>query len=83
MCLKASDHSVEIGRAAQLIYRASSLIVTAGAGRAAPTVRRERELFARRFGAPLIRVNPREPELEGAGSVSLAAGALEATEALG
>jgi NAD-dependent SIR2 family protein deacetylase len=56
---------------------AAAAIVELGAGRAVPTVRYQCESAARQLGAPLIRINPREPEGP-AGTLSLAEGALSA-----
>ena len=42
---------------------ATLVVVECGAGSAVPTVRRESERLARRPGATLVRVNPREPEV--------------------
>lgn len=51
-------------------------VVECGAGTAVPTVRSNCERIAKEFGAPLIRINPREsggPE----GTISISTGALE------
>jgi NAD-dependent SIR2 family protein deacetylase len=58
------------------------VVVELGAGNNVPTVRRFSESAARRRGATLIRVNPREPELDGARGLSLACGAVEALRAI-
>lgn len=73
--LRALDrwlHSLSDGAAA---------IVELGAGRAVPTVRSQCESAARLLGAPLIRINPREPEGP-PGTLSLADGALAALRRL-
>jgi NAD-dependent SIR2 family protein deacetylase len=57
------------------------VVVELGAGTGVPTVRLTGESLARRLGATLVRVNPREPEAP-PGAISLAAGALEAIDAL-
>jgi NAD-dependent SIR2 family protein deacetylase len=57
------------------------VIVELGAGRAVPTVRHLSESVARRNDAPLIRINPREPEGP-PGTLPLAGGALATLEAL-
>ena len=54
------------------------LVIEIGAGKHIPTVRH----FSQGVGATLIRVNPRDPELDGAQGVSLATGALEALTAI-
>ncbi len=60
------------------LNRAKNLVVIEfGAGTAVPTVRMMSEFVARRFNAPLIRVNPREPE---GADIELAMGAKEAIE---
>ncbi len=47
----------------QFLSQANNLvIIEIGAGRAVPTVRMTSEQIAKEFGAPLIRINPREPE---------------------
>jgi NAD-dependent SIR2 family protein deacetylase len=56
-------------------------IVECGAGTAVPSVRAACERFARRAGATLIRINPREPQAP-AGALSLATTALEALETI-
>jgi NAD-dependent SIR2 family protein deacetylase len=61
--------------------RARLVIVELGAGTGVPTVRLTSEAIARRLGATLVRVNPREPEVP-PGAIGLAAGALEALDAL-
>jgi hypothetical protein len=38
-------------------------VIELGAGTAVPTVRMESEKFARKFNAPLIRINPEYPQL--------------------
>ncbi len=55
-------------------------VIEFGAGTAVPTVRYQCETQARRFQTPLIRVNPREAQGEGA--ISLAMGALDAIQAI-
>ncbi len=55
----------------------SLAIIEFGAGTAVPTVRMTGERIAREFGAPLIRVNPREPQ---GATISLPIGAKEAIE---
>lgn len=50
------------------------LVIEMGAGRNVPTVRH----FSQGIGMPLIRINPTDPELDGATGVSLRLGALEA-----
>lgn len=56
-------------------------IVELGAGTRVPTVRYFGERVARLLGAPLLRINPREPEGP-KGTISLRMGALEALRAL-
>jgi NAD-dependent SIR2 family protein deacetylase len=56
-------------------------IIECGAGTAVPTVRWQSERLARAFGAPLIRINPREAHGP-AGAISLEMGAAEALEGI-
>ena len=56
-------------------------MIEMGAGTAVPTVRLTSEQVAKRHGAVLIRVNPREAHAP-PGSLSLAFGALEALQAI-
>ena len=58
-----------------------AVVVELGAGRAVPTVRYQCENVARLLGAPLVRINPREPEGP-PGTLSLADGALAALRRL-
>lgn len=58
-----------------------AVVVECGAGLAVPTVRHTCELVSARLAAPLIRINPREAEGP-PGTLSLAAGALEALTAI-
>ncbi len=55
------------------------VVVEIGAGTAVPTVRLTSERVAARFGATLVRINPREPEVP-RGQIVLPAGAVEALE---
>ena len=64
-----------------LAVGARAVIVELGAGRAVPTVRYQCESAARLLGAPLIRINPREPEGP-PGTLSFAEGALAALRRL-
>ena len=54
-------------------------IVEMGAGTAIPTVRNASEQIAKRFGVPLIRINPRESE---GAEISIALGAAEALDSI-
>jgi NAD-dependent SIR2 family protein deacetylase len=54
------------------------VVVELGAGTDVPSVRR----MCESRGAPLIRINPREPQVSSAGDVGIAAGALEALRGL-
>ena len=58
-----------------------TVVVEVGAGTAVPTIRRISEHVTGRHGARLIRINPRDQEGP-PGTVSLAAGALDALEAI-
>ena len=58
-----------------------SAIVECAAGVAIPTVRRLGESLARQPGATLVRINPRDPRVP-TGAISIAAGALEALNAI-
>ena len=53
------------------------LVIELGAGTAIPSVRRLGETVAR-DGVGLIRINPREPEVDHAADIGLATGALDA-----
>ena len=64
-----------------MIKDARLVIVELGAGSAVPTVRMTSERVARSLDAPLVRINPREPQAP-YGQVSLPLGALEALEAI-
>jgi NAD-dependent SIR2 family protein deacetylase len=61
--------------------RPNVVVLEFGAGHAVPTVRLTSQAVARTLGGTLVRVNPREPEVP-EGHVSIAAGALEAIDAL-
>jgi NAD-dependent SIR2 family protein deacetylase len=61
--------------------RARLCLLELGAGTGVPTVRMTSEAIARRLGATLVRVNPREPQAP-PGAIALAAGALETLDAL-
>jgi NAD-dependent SIR2 family protein deacetylase len=65
----------------QSLEGARAVIVELGAGRAVPTVRYQCESAARSLGAPLVRINPREPEGP-PGTLSIAEGALAALRRL-
>jgi len=52
-------------------------IIEMGAGTAIPTVRNTSEQIARRFGVPLIRINPRESE---GAEIGIALGTVEALD---
>ena len=62
------------------------VVLDIGSGTAIPTCRLTAEQVAHQRRAPLVRLNPREPEmpqsLADAGGVSIAAGALGALEAI-
>jgi NAD-dependent SIR2 family protein deacetylase len=58
-----------------------AVVVELGAGRAVPTVRHQCESAARRLDAPLVRINPREPEGP-PGTLGLPEGALSALRRL-
>ncbi len=57
------------------------VVIECGAGQAVPTVRWQCERVASAFDAPLIRINPREPDGP-TGTISIASGALEALRAI-
>ena len=60
---------------------AKLVIIEIGAGSAVPTVRITSENLALTYNAPLIRINPREPEISSAvNGISLPIGALKAIE---
>jgi NAD-dependent SIR2 family protein deacetylase len=54
-------------------------VLECGAGTAVPTIRRKCEAYAHELGAPLIRINPLEPESP-ADAITLPLGALDALE---
>jgi hypothetical protein len=58
------------------------VVVECGAGTAVPSVRLTGEHLAQRFGATLIRINPRESQGP-AGTLSIAGGARETIETIG
>jgi hypothetical protein len=55
-----------------------AVVIELGAGTEVPSVRR----MCESLGAPLIRINPREPEVPSASDVGIAAGALDALRCL-
>ena len=57
------------------------VVVECGAGQAVPTVRWQCEQVAARYEAPLVRINPREPQGP-TGTISIAAGAQETLGAI-
>jgi NAD-dependent SIR2 family protein deacetylase len=57
--------------------KASLAVVEAGAGRAVSTVRSTSESMAARYGATLVRINPRDFDVPGERYVSIPLGALE------
>ncbi len=60
-------------------YKARVVIIEIGAGTAVPTVRLTSENLAMKFNAPLIRINPDEPQIpRGINGLSIAQGALAA-----
>ncbi|BBG65592.1 NAD-dependent protein deacetylase of SIR2 family [Hydrogenimonas sp.] len=62
------------------VKRAKLLIVEIGAGTAVPTVRLTGERIARATGGRLIRINPREPQIESSLGVGLAMGGFDGIE---
>lgn len=54
------------------------VVIEIGAGTAIPSVRR----FGEALSAPLVRINPREPDIKNPQAVGLPMGALEALQAL-
>ncbi len=63
-----------------VLKRLRLVIVEIGAGTAVPTVRMTGERIARDFGATLIRINPREPQIEASLGYGAAMGGLEGIE---
>jgi NAD-dependent SIR2 family protein deacetylase len=57
-------------------------IIELGAGTAVPSVRHFSERSARRFAVPLIRINPREPQVPRSGDIALPMAALSALRAI-
>ncbi len=58
------------------------VVIECGAGLTIPTIRKLSELYARRAGVTLIRINPREAEVPAGGHLSLQKNAREALEAI-
>ena len=58
------------------------VLVEIGAGTAIPSVRDFSQCMSEQYGARLIRINPREPEVANAEDVSIASGALVALEGI-
>lgn len=58
------------------------VVMEIGAGTAVPSIRFLSEQISRQLGAPLLRINPREPECSLANAVSLSMGGLAAIEAI-
>ena len=56
--------------------------VEIGAGTAIPSVRDFSRCMSEQYGARIIRINPREPEVANAEDVSIASGALVALEGI-
>jgi hypothetical protein len=63
--------------------KAKLAIVEAGAGHAAPTVRRTSESIAANYGATLVRINPRDFDIPGERHVSIPLGAMEGISRIG
>lgn len=57
------------------------IVIELGAGRAVPTIRHTSEQLGREKDCTVIRINPREPQIE-APHISIAVGALEALQAI-
>ncbi len=57
------------------------IVIEMGAGTAIPTIRYMSERIGERFGATVIRINPREAHIRG-GHISLSCGALEGLEGI-
>ena len=64
------------------VNRRRLAIVEIGAGTAVPTVRLTGERIAKEFGGTLIRINPREPQIDPKWGIGLAMGGLEGIEVL-
>lgn len=73
----AQQHGLERWLVELGARRARLTIVECGAGTAVPTIRAAGEALARRMGATLIRINPREPAAP-SGAISIALAAAEA-----
>lgn len=54
------------------------VIIEIGAGLAIPSVRDFSEHIAQEFDAPIIRINPREPEVPSSRDIGIATGSLQA-----
>lgn len=65
---------------AQLRRSTKLVLVEIGAGTAIPSVRYFSRCVSEQYGARIIRINPREPEVANANDVSIASGALLALE---
>jgi hypothetical protein len=62
--------------------RASLAVIEAGAGEAVSTVRDTSESVAKKYGATLVRINPRDFEVPGERHIPIPLGALEAISKL-
>ena len=62
--------------------RAKVVVLELGAGTAIPSVRRFSQRIGRDHGARLIRINPREPQVPSSLDIGLAAGSLDALQAI-
>jgi NAD-dependent SIR2 family protein deacetylase len=78
---RAYEQEVRLGRWLQALDSARMVILECGAGTAVPTVRHFCESMADRFGATLVRLNVREPQVP-RGQIGLAMGALAGLRAI-
>ncbi len=63
-------------------YHKDIAIIEIGAGKAVPTVRYESKKITQNFSSKLIRINPRDYDLEGCNGWSIATGAIEGLKAI-
>ena len=63
---------------AQLHSESKVVLVEIGAGTAIPSVRNFSQYMSEQYGARIIRINPREPEVANSWDIAIASGALDA-----
>ena len=78
---RMSDQERRFANWLETVGGARFVIIEMGAGLAVPTVRMTSERLAHLFGATLVRINPREPQVP-SGQIGVPLGALEALQAI-